>query len=86
MLGPDGDRCHPWTRGLLQHHRVTATGLIRIGKESNPLLDPDDPTPEEPTLEYRVRVCAGCGKSLGGQQRKWHNDACRKRAARRPTN
>jgi hypothetical protein len=45
MLGPDHDRCHRWTRGLLHHHAVTATGLLRIGKESNPLLDPSDPSP-----------------------------------------
>jgi len=83
MLGPDGDRCHPWTRGLLQHHHVAARALVRIGKESNPLLDPDDPTPGEPTIEYRPRQCAGCGKPLTGHQKKWHNDACRKRTSRR---
>jgi hypothetical protein len=83
MLGPDGDRCHPWTRGLLQPHHVTATSLLRIGKESNPLLDPNDPTPQEPTIEYRPLLCMGCGRPLRGQQRKWHSDACRKRTARR---
>lgn len=82
MLGPDGERCHPWTHGLLQHHHVTATRLIRIGKESNPLLDPDDPTPEEPTIEYRPRLCVGCGEPLAGRQDKWCSEACRKRCAR----
>ena len=86
MLGPDGDRCHPWTRGLLQHHHVTATGLLRIGKEANPLLDPNDPTPEEPTIEYRPRLCLGCGHPLTGRQGKWCRDACRKRSARSPDN
>jgi hypothetical protein len=83
MLGPDGNRCHPWTRGHLQPALVTTTALARISKETSPLIDPDDPAPEEPTIEYRPRVCAGCGKPLTGQQRKWHNDACRKRAERR---
>ena len=35
MLGPDGQRCHTWTRGLLQPAHITATRLVRIGKESN---------------------------------------------------
>jgi hypothetical protein len=82
MRGPDGERCHPWTRGLLQHHHVTAIGLLRIGKESNPLLDPNDPTPEEPTIEYRPRLCTGCGEPLTGRQDKWCSEACRKRSAR----
>jgi hypothetical protein len=84
MLGPDGERCHPRTRGHLQPATVITTALTRIGKETNPLIDPDDPAPEEPTIEYRPRVCAGCGKPLTGKQRKWHNDACRKRATRSP--
>jgi hypothetical protein len=82
MLGPDGDRCHPWTRGHLQPVSVTTTALTRISKETHPLIDPDDPAPEEPTIEYRPRVCAGCGKPLTGRQKKWHSDACRKRATR----
>ncbi|HEU5215286.1 MAG TPA: hypothetical protein VFU30_07075 [Gaiellaceae bacterium] len=82
MLGPDGERCHPWTRGLLQHHHVTATGLLRIGKESNPLLDPNDLAPEEPTIEYRPRLCVGCGDPLTGRQEKWCKEACRKRFVR----
>ena len=85
MRGSDGDRCHPRTRGFLQHHHVTATGLLRIGKESNPLLDPNDPTPEEPTIEYRPRLCQrhDCNEPLNGRQDKWCSDACRKRSARR---
>jgi hypothetical protein len=83
MLGPAGDRCHPWTRGLLQHHHVTAKGLLRIGKEANPLLDPSDPSPEEPTIEYQPLVCGGCGKPLTGRKKKWCNDAHRKRFIRR---
>jgi hypothetical protein len=82
MLGPDGERCHPWTRGLLLHHHVTATGLLRIGKESNPLLDPNDPTPEEPTIEYRPHICEHCGETLSGRQERWCTDVCRKRASR----
>jgi hypothetical protein len=82
MLGPDGSRTHPWTTGLLQHHHVTATGLVRIGKESNPLLDPSDPTPDDPTIEYRPRLCAGCGEPLTGRQDKWCSEACRKRTIR----
>src|SRR5262249_21683866 len=86
MLGPDGDRCHPWTRGLLQHHHITATRLLRIGKESNPLLDTDDPTPDEPTIEYHPRLCDDCGKPLTGRQTRWCTEACRKRSARRLVN
>ncbi len=81
MLGPDHERCHPWTRGLLHHHTVTATDLTRIGKESNPLLSVDDPVPDEPTITYRPQRCIGCGKPLTGR-RKWCRDACRKRNAR----
>jgi hypothetical protein len=84
MRGPDGERTHAWTTGLLQHHQVAATSLVRIGKESNPLLDPSDPTPDEPTIEYRPWLCAGCGRTLRGQQSKWCSDACRKRTARYP--
>jgi hypothetical protein len=81
MLG-DGDRCHPWTRGLLQHHHVNATELLRIGKEANALLDVRDPAPEDPAIEYRPRFCAGCGEPLSGRQKMWCCDACRKRASR----
>jgi hypothetical protein len=81
MLGPDGKPCHPWTRGLLQHHHIATTSLVRIGKETNPLLDRDDPTPDDPTIEYLTRTCRGCDKTVSGR-RKWCSDACRKRAAR----
>jgi hypothetical protein len=83
MRGPDGHGTHPWTTGLLQHHHVTATGLVRIGKESNPLLDPSDPTPDDPTIEYRRLLCDGCGEPLTGRQRNWCGEVCRKRTARR---
>jgi hypothetical protein len=82
MLGPDHERCHPWTRGLLHHRSVAATSLVRIGKESNPLLAADDPVPDDPTIEYRPRLCPGCGKPVSGR-RTWCTDACRKRTARR---
>jgi hypothetical protein len=83
MVGPDGERCHPWTRGLLQHHRITAIGLIRIGKEANPLLDTNDPTPDGPTIEYPTRTCRGCSEPLTGRRRTWCTEACRKRFERR---
>jgi hypothetical protein len=35
----DGQPCHPWTRGLVDPWHITATGLTRIGKESNRLTD-----------------------------------------------
>jgi hypothetical protein len=83
MLGPDGNRCHTWTRGHLRPAVVTSTALTRISKETNALIDPDNPEPDEPAIEYRPRVCAGCGRPLRGRQAKWHSDACRKRNARR---
>jgi hypothetical protein len=82
MLGPDHERCHLWTRGLLHHHTVTAADLTRIGKESNPLLSTDDPVPDEPTIRYQPRRCAGCDRPLTGRQTSWCTEACRKRAAR----
>lgn len=33
-LGPDGERCHAWTRGILRPPIITATQLVRIGKET----------------------------------------------------
>jgi hypothetical protein len=84
-LGPDGQACHRWTRGILAPRHLTATAVNRVGKESNRLGD--DPLPAddetEATIEYREpRHCAGCRQPVRGR-RKWCSDACRKRAARR---
>lgn len=37
----DGQPCHTWTRGLLIPRHITATELLRVGKESNRLADTD---------------------------------------------
>jgi hypothetical protein len=84
MLGPDRERCHPWTRGVLHHYTVIACDLVRIGKESNPLLAADDPVPDDPAIEYRPRVCPCCGEPVTGR-RKWCGEACRKRSQRAQT-
>jgi hypothetical protein len=79
----DGKPCHPWTRGPLAPRHVTATRLIRVGKESNALAE-DGPSDETDGLafEYVERCCPGCGTPVGGR-RKWCSEACRKRVARR---
>ncbi len=80
--GPDGKRCHPWTRGLLQPRHITPAGqLIRVGKESNRLSETAEPTEddEENVIEYPARTCQACGKALQGRQRRWCSEACRKR-------
>jgi hypothetical protein len=83
MRGPDGDRCHPWTRGVLRPAVVTAGRIIRVGKESNPLTDSTN-IDEGIAFEYSEPVCR-CGRHLTGRQ-KWCSDACRKRDARRRSN
>ena len=84
MLGSDGERCHPWTRGLLQPAVIAPTRLIHVGKESNPLTD-DNQTDDSIAFEYAERVCR-CGQQVDGR-RKWCSEACRARArrARKPT-
>jgi hypothetical protein len=85
MLDPaDGRPCHPWTRGPLEPRHITATHLLRVGKESNPLVDADSGPGDDTdglAFEYRERICPGCGAPVEGR-RKWCSEACRKRAAR----
>lgn len=82
--GPDGEPCHPWTRGQLGPLEVTVRRLVRIGKEAGRLAS--DPTSGEATefvaQEYRESACAGCGRPIA-QNRRWCGEACRKRAERR---
>jgi hypothetical protein len=81
----DDERCHRWTRGLLNPWHIIATKLNRIGKESNRLAD--DPQPvdgeDQPIIEYPApgRKCRGCDAVVTGR-RRWCSDACRKRSSR----
>ena len=81
----DGKSCHTWTRGLLQPWHVTATDVIRVGKESNRLTDTHGPTDneDEQVIEYTapVRQCRGCDRNVTGR-RKWCSEGCRKRTVR----
>ncbi len=83
-LSPDGQQCHPWTRGPLQPPFIKAAPtLARIGKESLPGAA-DDPDPGEPLdaeIVYTERVCPVCGVPLSDRQRVC-GDRCRKRATR----
>ena len=78
---PDGQPCHPWTRGLLQARIIEAAGLVRIGKEANRLTESpglvlDD---HDRAITYpEPGTCDHCGLSLIGRQRRWCSDACRK--------
>jgi hypothetical protein len=82
LLEPDGQRCHPWTKGLLQPALITATHLVRVGKESNPLTDNAAVDDVSLAFEYTERVCAGCDAPVIGRK-KWCSESCRKRKARR---
>jgi hypothetical protein len=77
----DGKTCHTWTRGLLQPQHVRATGLLRVGKESNRLADTEQTVddPEEQAIEYPMpsRRCRGCDTTVHGR-RHWCSEACRK--------
>ena len=79
-----GEPCAPWTVGQLQPVTVNATGAFRIGKETNRLAEDrailDDP--EDRAIEYPERTCRRCGGALGGRQRAWCSEVCRKRSAR----
>jgi hypothetical protein len=82
----DGKPCHTWTRGLLQPQHVRASGVLRVGKESNRLASAEQPTddPEEQVIEYPApsHKCVGCDSLVGGR-RRWCSEACRKRSKRR---
>jgi hypothetical protein len=82
----DHKPCHPWTRGLLQPSKLTATQQIRVGKESNRIADPDQPIGEETdaVIEYPspTRKCRGCDAQVSGR-RQWCSEACRKKHSRR---
>jgi hypothetical protein len=84
-LGPHGNPCRIWTRGVLGPRSVRATRHVRIGKESNRLSDDDLVLAvEDLAIEYpEPRLCVECGVPLEGRQRMWHSDACRKRSERR---
>ena len=78
---PDGQPCHPWTRGLLQARAIEATGLVRIGKEANRLTESPDLVLDkhDRAITYpEPGTCDHCGLSLSGRQRPWCSDACRK--------
>lgn len=80
----DGQPCHTWTRGLLQPWHITASGLQRVGKESNRLADTHlQADEEEQIIDYPAptRTCRGCDAQVAGR-RQWCSDACRKRAYR----
>lgn len=82
--GPDGERCHTWTRGQLGPRDIEVTGLVRISKETGRLAT--DPASGEASsslaIEYRESVCEGCGLVIPFTN-KWCSDACRKRTKRR---
>jgi predicted nucleic acid-binding Zn ribbon protein len=82
--GPDGEPCHPWTRGQLGPLEVEVTRIVRIGKET-PRLAVDPRSGEASSFsaaEYRERTCAGCGQPIARDCR-WCSEACRKKTARR---
>lgn len=82
-LGPDGQRCHAWTRGILQPPIITATQLVPICKE--PFIgaddDPDTSQPNSPEITYAPPTCPICAKPLHGK-RVYCSDARRKKAER----
>jgi hypothetical protein len=51
-LASDGKPCHTWTRGLLGPREIHASGVFRIGKESNRLSE--DPLPADDEREAVV--------------------------------
>lgn len=81
----DEEPCHTWTRGLLQPRHITATELLRVGKESNRLADTDVSLDEEAdaVIQYPTptRKCRGCQELVLGR-RQWCSEQCRKRASR----
>ena len=83
-VGPDGQPCHAWTRGLLTPPIIESTPtLLMIGKESLPRVT-DDPDPSEPIsaeIVYVERSCPGCGVALTHRQ-MYCSDRCRKRVSR----
>jgi predicted nucleic acid-binding Zn ribbon protein len=81
-LGPDGQPCHPWTRGVLSPRHVRIVRHRRIGKEANRLNDQDESSVDEGGgPEYPESICHRCGKPVPLGQR-WCSDACRKQAER----
>ncbi len=90
MLHPEskamaqGERCHPWSRGLLQPRLVRASGIKRIGKEANrlaerPELDEHDTRP----IVYEVPGhCSVCGEVLTSPRRRYCSAACKQKAYR----
>ena len=83
-LGPDGQRCHAWTRGILQPPIITATQLVPHWQGNRHRRKPASPDPSQPTspeITYAPPTCPICGKPLDGK-RVYCSDACRKKAAR----
>jgi hypothetical protein len=82
-LGPDCQRCHAWTRGLLRPPVITSTRIERIGKETviGAVDDPDPSQPISPEITYTAPTCPVCGEPLRGKQR-YCSDRCRKSASR----
>jgi hypothetical protein len=83
--GPGGHPCRPATRGLLGPLTITASELVRIGKEHNRLAGDDvvDGAEDQPvTYRPAARVCRGCSNHVVGRQ-QWCTEACRVRTRRR---
>jgi hypothetical protein len=82
----DTKPCHTWTRGLLHPWHITATALVRIGKESNRLAEDPQAVDDEDehVIEYPApgRKCRGCD-AIVNWRRQWCSESCRKRAGRR---
>jgi hypothetical protein len=83
----DQKPCHTWTKGLLRPWKLTAQeALIRVGKESNRIADPDQPINDQTdaVIEYpaHTRKCRGCDETVSGR-RQWCSEACRKKHSRR---
>lgn len=81
-LGPGGGRCRSWTLGFLRAPQVSATRLILIGKEANPLADFSDLILSQRAVEYQELRCRRCDRELSRRQHLWCSEKCRKRAGR----
>lgn len=82
LADSDGKPCHPWSRGALHPRYVTATSIVRLGKESTRLTT-GRPIEEGAQL-YRERArCGECRKQLADLRARYCSGACRQRAYRK---
>ncbi len=80
--GPDGKPCASWTVGQLQPLVVEASGVVRIGKETNRLAEDLAVVHDlyDRAIEYPEHGCMGCeALILGRSQKMWCSERCRKR-------